>query len=89
MATSKGWDNKEKKALKQKLDKIYEKIYEGQDLNVILDMYQRYVTFVEQRKMVPKSWYAWAVGKGFRQKVLDDIKEIDPLAEDPSLYTVT
>lgn len=84
-----GLDNKERKALKEKLDKIYEKIYEGQDLNIILEMYQRYVTFVEQRKMLPKSWYAWAHGKGFRTKILDEIKEIDPLAEDPSLYTVS
>lgn len=88
MAT-KGLDNKQRKALKEKLDKIYEKIYEGQDLNIILEMYQRYVTFVEQRKMLPKSWYAWAQSKGFRTKILDEIKEIDPLAEDPSLYTVS
>lgn len=80
--------DKQKKALKEKLDKIYEKIYEGQDLTIILEMYQRYVTFVEQRKMLPKSWYAWAQSKGFRTKILDEIKEIDPLAEDPSLNNV-
>lgn len=86
---SKGWDNKQKKILKEKLDKIYDKIYDGQDMSVILEMYERYVTFVEQRKMLPKSWYAWAQSKGFRTKILDQIKEIDPLAEDPSLYTVS
>lgn len=88
MAT-KGSDNKQKKVLKEKLDKLYDKIYDGQDLNVILEMYERYVTFVEQRKMLPKSWYAWAQSKGFRKNVLDQIKEIDPMAEDPSLYTVS
>lgn len=77
---------KEKKALKVKLEKIYEDIYEGQDLSIILEMYQRYVTFVKQRKMLPKSWYSWAVGKGFREKILNEIKDIDPLAEDPSMY---